>query len=130
MHAINPEIEALQKKSLEILVFFKEFCDKHNLLFYFCGGCCIGTLRHQGFIPWDDDIDVFMPRNDYEKLCRLWKREVPADQYILCRADENHFIRSPKYSKSPILYSCLGNVFHGLKDRLQLCFRVCLPLNG
>ena len=94
MHAINPEIEALQKKSLEILVFFKEFCDKHNLLFYFCGGCCIGTLRHQGFIPWDDDIDVFMPRNDYEKLCRLWKREVPADQYILCRADENHFIRS------------------------------------
>ena len=70
MHAINPEIEALQKKSLEILVFFKEFCDKHNLLFYFCGGCCIGTLRHQGFIPWGDAIDVFMPRNGYEKLCR------------------------------------------------------------
>lgn len=94
MKAINPEIEALQKKSMEILLFFKEFCEKHDLLFYFCGGCCIGTIRHQGFIPWDDDVDVFMPRTDYEKLCRLWAKEVDPEQYILCRADETHFVRS------------------------------------
>ena len=94
MNAINSEIEALQKKSLEILDFFKEFCDKHNLLFYFCGGCCIGTIRHEGFIPWDDDVDVFMPRIDYEKLCRLWRREVSPDKYVLCRADEEHYLRS------------------------------------
>lgn len=94
MNPINEEIEALQKKSLEILIFFKDFCDRHGLLFYFCGGCCIGTIRHQGFIPWDDDIDVFMPRDDYEKFCRLWKKEIPESKYVLCRADENHFIRS------------------------------------
>ena len=51
-------IRELQLKELESLRVFKEFCQKNNLLFYFCGGCCIGTLRHQGFIPWDDDIDV------------------------------------------------------------------------
>ena len=61
-------IRGIQLKSLEILLYFKEFCEEHNLLFYFCGGCCIGTVRHKGFIPWDDDIDVIMPREDYEKL--------------------------------------------------------------
>lgn len=94
MNAINEEIDKLQKKSLDILVFFKEFCDKHNLLFYFCGGCCIGTIRHGGFIPWDDDVDVFMPRKDYEKLAVLWRQEVSPEKYEFCKVDEEHFVRS------------------------------------
>lgn len=87
-------LQDLQKKSLEILRVFKEFCDRHNLLFYFCGGCCIGTLRHQGFIPWDDDIDVFMPREDYEKVAALWDQEMKETPYRYCRSDETHFCRS------------------------------------
>ena len=67
------QLRALQCKELETLLFFKDFCEKNGLLFYFCGGCCIGTLRDGGFIPWDDDIDIFMPREDYEKMHRLWK---------------------------------------------------------
>lgn len=88
------ELKALQEKSLEILVVFKEFCEKHNLLFYFCGGCCIGTLRHGGFIPWDDDIDVFMPRDDYEKLAKLWDKEMADTKYKYCRSNKNQFCRS------------------------------------
>jgi len=91
---VNVDLRQVQLKSLEILLFFKKFCDKHHLLFYFCGGCCIGTLRHKGFIPWDDDVDVFMPRKDYERLKVLWKREVPDDKYSFCRADEKNFVRS------------------------------------
>lgn len=90
----SDELIALQQKSLEILKVFKDFCDKHHLLFYFCGGCCIGTLRHQGFIPWDDDIDVFMPRADYERLAELWPKEMANTQYRFCRSNEADFLRS------------------------------------
>lgn len=69
-------IRELQLKELESLRVFKDFCEKNGLLFYFCGGCCIGTLRNGGFIPWDDDIDVFMPRADYEILLKEWDRQV------------------------------------------------------
>lgn len=67
-------LRELQNKSLEIALYFKDFCNEHGLLFYMCGGCCIGSLRHKGFIPWDDDVDVFMPRDDYEKLKELWPK--------------------------------------------------------
>lgn len=87
-------IKDLQKKCLEILVYFKEFCEKHNLLFYFCGGCCIGAIRHQGFVPWDDDIDVFMPRADYERLKKLWAEEADTEKYAYCRSDQGHYLRS------------------------------------
>ncbi len=81
------ELKELQEKSIEILKVFADFCKKHHLLFYFCGGCCIGTIRHQGFIPWDDDIDLFMPREDYEKLTELWQEEMKETKYVFCRAE-------------------------------------------
>lgn len=81
-------IRGLQMKSLEILLYFKEFCENHNLRFYLCGGCCIGTIRHKGFIPWDDDIDVFMPRDDYEKLGELWLKYADNKKYSYCRTNE------------------------------------------
>lgn len=90
----SKQLKELQGKSLEIFHVLEEFCKKHELLFYFCGGCCIGTLRHEGFVPWDDDIDVFMPREDYEKLKFLWEKEMKDSQYVFCRAEKNLFYRS------------------------------------
>lgn len=88
------ELRELQHKCLEITLVFKDFCERHGLLFYFCGGGCIGALRHNGFIPWDDDIDVFMPREDYEKMCRLWHEEMDESKYRLSRTSEKEFLRS------------------------------------
>lgn len=88
------ELKELQEKCLEITLVFQEFCERHHLLFYLCGGGCIGALRHGGFIPWDDDIDVFMPREDYEKMCRLWKQEMDESRYRLSRTSETEFLRS------------------------------------
>ena len=51
-----------------MLVKFDEFCNKHNLEYSLCGGTLLGAIRHKGFIPWDDDIDVVMPRPDYERF--------------------------------------------------------------
>jgi len=67
----NTDLRNLQLKSLDLMVRFKDFCDENKLKFFLCGGGCIGAIRHSGFIPWDDDLDVFMPRDDYEKLSNL-----------------------------------------------------------
>ena len=88
------EIRALKLKSLELLKVFDKFCRRHKLRYFLCGGCCIGTIRHQGFIPWDDDVDVFMPRPDYERLRKLWKQEMDEHQYALCRSGPGVFLRS------------------------------------
>lgn len=66
------ETKALQKISLDMLLFFDDFCKKNNLTYFLCGGGCIGAVRNGGFIPWDDDIDVFMPRPDYERLKEIF----------------------------------------------------------
>jgi lipopolysaccharide cholinephosphotransferase len=87
---LTPEqIRAIQLKSLEIFDYLKAFCDEHGLLIYFCGGCCIGALRHGGFIPWDDDVDVFMPRPDYEKLAKLWPQHANTERYSYVRTTED-----------------------------------------
>lgn len=78
-------IGGLQEKSLEIFKYFQKLCKENNLRYWVGGGTCIGALRHQGFIPWDDDIDVFMPRPDYEKFYAIWDEIADTQHYALCR---------------------------------------------
>ena len=84
----NSDIKKIQEKLLGILVYFKEFCEENGLRFYLAGGTCIGAARHQGFIPWDDDIDVFMLREDYEKLCELWPLKADLSRFSCVRSDD------------------------------------------
>lgn len=81
---------ALQEKSLEIFKYFQSICKAHGLRYWVGGGTLIGALRHGGFIPWDDDIDVFMPRPDYEKLYAIWHDVADTERYALCRTDRYH----------------------------------------
>ncbi len=88
------ELKGLQRVSLEMAKYFVDFCQRHKLLCYFCGGGCIGTLRHQGFIPWDDDLDFFMPRTDYEKMIELWRKENEDSRYQMSLSDEDKIDRN------------------------------------
>lgn len=108
LYEFTPEtLRKLQLKELDTLVYFKEFCDKNNLLFYLCGGCCIGSLRTGGFIPWDDDIDILMPRDDYEKLYKLWDND-KHERFKLLRTDEKIFT---------------GNIFTTIVDAETTCVK-------
>ena len=61
----------VQKLELEMLIAFDKVCKEHNLYYTLCGGTLLGAVRHHGFIPWDDDIDVMMPRPEYDRFCKL-----------------------------------------------------------
>ena len=63
--------DLLKTRLLEVFQFAKEFFQQHNLRYIGCGGTVLGAIRHKGFIPWDDDIDLYMPRKDYDKLLSL-----------------------------------------------------------
>ena len=79
-----------QLKNLEILRYFDLFCREHGLVYYICGGTCIGALRHKGFIPRDCDIDVFMKRDDYERLSILWNRYADTEHYSYDRTTKDY----------------------------------------
>lgn len=73
-------LKHLQQIELSILKDFAELCDKHHIDYFGCGGTSIGLVRHGGFIPWDDDIDVAMPRKDYERFLKVASKEM-SDKY-------------------------------------------------
>lgn len=66
-------LEELHPYNLAALKAFTGFCKEHNLTYFAIGGTLLGAVRHNGFIPWDDDVDVAMPREDYDKLVTLAK---------------------------------------------------------
>lgn len=66
----------LQMDELDILLQIDAFCKKHNIVYYLGEGTLLGAARHKGFIPWDDDIDILMPRDEYERFLKIAPEEL------------------------------------------------------
>lgn len=77
----DEESASLKKAILDIYKDVAALCDKHGLTYMMSGGTCLGTVRHQGFIPWDDDLDIMMPRRDYDHLINLLEEGALDDKY-------------------------------------------------
>lgn len=76
--------EQLKEIELNILREVKYVCDKNKLHFFLCGGTLLGAIRHNGFIPWDDDIDIYMPREDYSKFITLFNEHSGKQYKFVC----------------------------------------------
>lgn len=75
------ESMALKKCMLDFYDVLKRICEENQLCLMLIGGTCLGAVRHKGFIPWDDDLDLTMPRPDYDKLIKLLESGVLGDNY-------------------------------------------------
>ena len=78
----STSIDLLHSVQLDLLVKFDQICNENGLTYFLDSGTALGAVRHSGFIPWDDDVDVAMPRADYNKLLELGERGLPDNLYL------------------------------------------------
>ena len=108
------ELRKWQMKLLEILVYFRDFCQEHNIKFFLSGGTCLGAIRHKGFIPWDDDVDVVLFREDYEKLIKLWDIHADTSKFVCQVTTKDKCSRFPMATIRSVNTTCIYN--HSVDD--------------
>ena len=90
LHAMtNDELLLLQAHLRQMYLDIEKVCDIHGLRVMIAFGSVLGAVRHQGFIPWDDDIDVLMPREDYDKFVQLYAEELPSKYKVYAPNSKN-----------------------------------------
>lgn len=84
------DLKLLQRKSLEMAKYVISFCKERNIRVYFFAGSLLGAVRHEGFIPWDDDIDMIFPAPDFERFVDAWDQDADKEHYSLCLQKKNY----------------------------------------
>lgn len=116
---ITPQIlKEMQQIQLECLIEFDRICRNHKLNYSLDGGTLLGAVRHKGFIPWDDDIDVIMLRKDYEKFFLICKNELDSERFFLQehRTDPYYNVGYPRIRRNSTIYRRAGHEhmkYHG-----------------
>lgn len=104
------DIKPIQQEVLKIFKAFASVCKRHGLRYFAAYGTALGAVRHSGFIPWDDDFDVVMPRPDFMRLVDVIESELPVGL---------HFKRGGEGFPSPIYFAHIVNDSVGLIDELS-----------
>ena len=91
---ISVNLEQMQKIEFDILKYIKDVCDRNGVIYYLAYGTLIGAVRHSGFIPWDDDIDIHMAREEYFRFVEILKMN-PHPYYKLVSRDTDKAFTAP-----------------------------------
>ncbi len=95
------KLRKLQLVQFEILLEVKRICDKYELQYFLIGGTLLGAVRHKGFVPWDDDVDIAMPRSDYDKFVHYCSIELSKKYFLHCHeTDDNYWNTFSKVRKN------------------------------
>ena len=108
----NANIDLLHQVDMEIVKEVLRICEKHGLNYYMLGGTMLGAIRHKGFIPWDDDIDLGMPRDDYERFLEIAPQELAEHLKVVnYRNDPNYmyYITRILDTETTVIEERIGN---------------------
>lgn len=120
--------EQMKQIQLHILDAFVKICDDHNFQYFVLGGTALGSVRHGGFIPWDDDIDVGLPREDFERFLLVAQAELPSNMFLQTfQTDENysHCFAKIRVSNTTFIQKSVSNI-----DMNHGVYMDVFPLDG
>lgn len=106
----------IKEYELNMLIKLSEICDANGLKLYLCGGSALGAIRHHGFIPWDDDIDVCLSRPDYERLREILKTEKAIPKYYKMISFEDGTFKMPLMKLIDTRTACDYEFLEGEED--------------
>ena len=119
------DIRPLQLRILSILEAVDRTCREHKLRYYIWAGTMIGAVRHKGFIPWDDDLDIAMPRPDYDRLIAHQKEWLPEPFEMVCAENDTVYQEAMEYWTQDLRLVTIT-----LKNGLQLRDCIYAPVPG
>ncbi|MFQ8602042.1 MAG: LicD family protein [Anaerovoracaceae bacterium] len=119
------EVLDLQKKLMELMIEVDSICRENNITYYLNGGNVIGAVRHRGFIPWDDDIDLVITRDNWEKFHRVFQKKKPLNRALVCKENNSeHTYFFARYVDTKTSYSFRWKAFNTKQEGIAVDFAI------
>lgn len=97
LHVVtDKDLAGIHSILLEMLDDIKYVCEKNNIKWGVSGGCALGAVRHKGFIPWDDDVDIVFPREEFEKFKKVYPKEGKPEYKLICPGEYGYYVHFPR----------------------------------
>ena len=122
-------IKEIQKIDYEMVKEFVKICKKYKFKYYIIGGTLLGAIRHQGFIPWDDDMDIAMPREDFEQFLVCASKELPNNlELITFKNNKKYRYYLPRIINKK--YEIVEKRYEKLNEKSNIFIDTCCILNS
>lgn len=119
--ALNDYLEKIHRVTLDMMVDLDRFLRENNIDYSLAYGAMIGAVRHKGFIPWDDDIDIFMKRDDYERFIKIYRSSGGIDGYFLYATDnpDSWLTHTKLFKKNTAMISGIEDLYAPLTKETE-----------